>query len=81
MPNVGVLIMFALLGAFICARGRHAGGAVVFSMLAVVMFVSTPVGSGLPGAVASLLSTVNDSTTPALTHTQPGHARTAGVNQ
>jgi multisubunit Na+/H+ antiporter MnhG subunit len=69
MPNIGVLIVFALIGAFICAKARVSGGAVVFSLLALVMFISTPVGSGLPGAVSSLLSTVNDSTTPALSGT------------
>jgi ABC-type glycerol-3-phosphate transport system permease component len=76
MPNVGVLILFAILGAFICAKARVAGGAVVFSMLALAMFISTPVGSAIPGALSALLSTVNDSTTPALTHTTTHHADT-----
>ena len=31
MPNVGVLIFFAIVGSLICARARVAGGAVVFA--------------------------------------------------
>ena len=64
MSNVGVLIFFAILGSVICARARVAGGAVVFGVLAVVLFVSTPIGSGLPGVVSSLVSTVKDVTAP-----------------
>jgi hypothetical protein len=65
--DVGVLIVFAILGAVICARARVAGGAVVFAMIAVVLFVGTPVGAGLPAAIADFLSTVKAASTP-LTH-------------
>ncbi|WP_300007473.1 hypothetical protein [Pseudonocardia sp.] len=76
MDNVGVLIMFALLGTFICAKARVPGGAVAFSLLALVLFISTPAGSGLPGAVAGLLDTVDQSTTPVLKKSEtPGGAR------
>jgi hypothetical protein len=67
MPSVGVLIFFALVGAFICAKARVSGGAVVFALLALVLFISTPVGAGVPGAVTSFLSTLDDTATPALT--------------
>ena len=43
-----------------------AGGAVVFAALAVIMFVATPVGAGLPGAVSSFLSTFDHAATPVL---------------
>lgn len=66
MPNVGVLILFALVGSAICARSRFAGGAVFFAAVAVVLFISTPVGAGLPGALASFLSTFDHAATPAL---------------
>jgi hypothetical protein len=66
MPNVGVLIFFAILGAVLCAKARAAAGAAVFTLVALALFVSTPAGSGLPDAVANLLDTVNDSTSPAL---------------
>ena len=66
MPNVGVLILFAIVGAFICAKARVAGGAVIFAALAVIMFVATPVGAGLPGAVSSFLSTFDHAATPVL---------------
>lgn len=66
MQNVGILIMFSLLGAFICAKARVPAGAVVFSLIALVLFVSTPAGSGLPGAVTNFFDTVDDATTPTL---------------
>lgn len=67
MDSVGVLIIFAILGAVICAKARVPGGAVVFALIGLVLFVSTPAGSGLPGAVAGLMDTVDGATTPALT--------------
>jgi hypothetical protein len=70
MPSIGVLIVFAVIGAYICGKARFPGGTVVFSLLALIMFVSTPAGSGLPGALSSFLTTVDSATTPALTHTQ-----------
>ncbi|MEU7811001.1 hypothetical protein [Pseudonocardia sp. NPDC049154] len=63
---VGVLIFFSVVGAFLCAKARFAGGAVVFSLVALVLFVATPAGQGLPGAVGTFLSTLNDTTTPVL---------------
>ena len=66
MSSVGLLILFALLGAFICAKTRSAGGAVVFSLVALVLFIGTPVGQGLPSAISSFMSAVDDATTPAL---------------
>lgn len=64
--SVGVLIFFALIGAFICARARVPGGAIVFSLVALVLFVSTPAGAGVPTAISDFLSTVDQASTPAL---------------
>jgi hypothetical protein len=64
MATTGVLIVFAALGAFICAKARSAGGAIAFSLIALVLFVSTPAGAGLPGAVAELVSTVQQASQP-----------------
>ncbi|MCD2193587.1 hypothetical protein LQ327_09355 [Actinomycetospora endophytica] len=69
MSGVGLLILFAVLGAFICAKTRSAAGAVVFSLIAVVLFVATPVGQGVPGAISGLMSAVDRATSPVLTHT------------
>ena len=55
MSAAGVLIFFAVVGCIICARARVAGGAVVFAVIATVLFVGTPVGAGLPGVVASFV--------------------------
>lgn len=62
--NIGVLILFALLGAFICAKTRSAGGAVVFSVLAIVLFISTPVGAGLPATIGKVIGSVSEASTP-----------------
>ena len=43
----------------------------VFSLIALVLFVSTPAGRALPEAVSGLVSTVDDAATPALTDQQP----------
>ena len=66
MPSVGAMILFSILGAVICAKARVAGGAVVFALIGLVLFVSTPAGSGLPAAVAGFVSAVDGAATPAL---------------
>jgi hypothetical protein len=68
MSSIGLLILFAILGAFVCAKTRSAAGAVIFSLLALVLFVGTPVGQAVPGAVGQVMSTVDQATTPALNH-------------
>lgn len=78
MSSVGVLILFAVVGAVICAKARVAAGAVVFSLVALVLFVATPAGQGLPAAISSFLSTVDHSTTPALTHEAPAGSGAVG---
>ncbi|QJY45547.1 hypothetical protein [Pseudonocardia broussonetiae] len=64
MGTVGLLIFFAIVGAAICAKARVAGGAVVFALLALVLFIGTPAGAGLPGLVADFLSTVGAASEP-----------------
>ena len=66
MGSVGALILFSILGSVICAKARVAGGAVVFAMIGLTLFVSTPTGRALPEAVSGLVSTVDDAATPAL---------------
>ena len=55
----------------ICAKARVAGGAVVFTLIGTVLFVSTPAGRALPEAISGLVSTVDAAATPALTHETP----------
>jgi hypothetical protein len=64
MPNVGVLIFFAIVGAFICAKARVPGGAVVFALVALVLFIGTPVGAGLPGMVSDFMSAIGAASEP-----------------
>jgi hypothetical protein len=78
VSSVGVLILFAVVGAVICAKCRVPMGAVVFSLVALVLFVATPAGQGLPEAVASFLSTVDESTTPALNGEAPAGSGAVG---
>ncbi len=78
MPSVGAMILFSILGAVICAKARVAGGAVVFALIGLVLFVSTPAGRGLPEAVSGFVSTVDGAASPALNGTptatqQPAH--------
>ena len=79
MSSVGLLILFAILGAFICAKTRSAAGAVVFSVIAVVLFIGTPVGRAMPGAVSSFMSAVDQATTPALGGNAPAAGPEAGT--
>lgn len=72
VPSVGALIFFSVLGAVICAKARVPAGAVVFSLIALALFVSTPAGEGLPRAVSGFVSTVDGATTPALNGSRPG---------
>ena len=48
MGSVGALILFSILGSVICAKARVAGGAIVFALIALTLFVSTPAGQALP---------------------------------
>lgn len=84
MPAIGLLILFSILGAFICAKTRAPAGAVVFSSLALVLFIATPVGQALPAAVSRVMSVLEQASAPALSG-QPGGSwvqptRTAGVS-
>lgn len=72
MEGVGVLLLGAVLGAFVCAKARSAGGAAVFSLVALALFVATPAGAGLPGAVAEFLDALNSASTPILTEAGEG---------
>jgi hypothetical protein len=56
--TIGALIFFAAIGALICAKAHSAGGAVVFSLIALGLFVSTPAGAGLPGMLSDFVSSV-----------------------
>jgi hypothetical protein len=78
MQSVGALILFAILGSMICAKARVAGGAVVFALIGLVLFVSTPAGRALPEAVSGFVSSVDGAATPALTGREPARAPDSG---
>ena len=64
MGTIGVLIFFAAVGAVICAKARSAGGAALFAGIALALFVSTPVGAGLPGMLSDFVSAVSQASEP-----------------
>lgn len=64
MPGAGVLIFFAIVGAVICAKARVAGGAVVFALVAMVLFVGTPAGAGLPEMISDFLDSIGQASRP-----------------
>ncbi|MDN5851981.1 MAG: hypothetical protein L0K86_03890 [Actinomycetia bacterium] len=74
MPGVGVLIFFALAGSFICAKARVAGGAVILALVALLLFIGTPAGAGLPGAIGGLLSTISQASEPLTRTAESGSA-------
>jgi hypothetical protein len=74
MGAVGLLIFVAIVGAFICSKARATGGAIAFSLLALVLFIATPVGQGLPAAIGTFMDAVDGAATPALTGGGPQEA-------
>lgn len=64
MGTVGVLIFFAVVGSVICAKARVPGGAVLFALVGLVLFIGTPIGAGLPGMVAEFLEAVSQASQP-----------------
>lgn len=66
MGSVGLVILMMLIGAFICAKARSAGGAILFAAIAIVLFIATPIGQGMPGAISTFMSAFDNAATPAL---------------
>ncbi len=62
--TVGVLIFVAVVGAVICAKARVSGAAVLFALLALVLFIGTPAGAGLPGMVSDFLAAIGQASQP-----------------
>jgi hypothetical protein len=64
MGTIGVLIFFAIVGSVICAKARVAGGAIVFALIGLVLFIGTPAGAGLPGMVADFMAAISAASEP-----------------
>jgi hypothetical protein len=60
MDTVAGLIILSSLGAWLCVKARAAGPAAFFSIVAVVLFCTTPLGSAIPGALSSVSHGVAD---------------------
>ncbi len=66
MIGIGAFILLSVLAAVICGRAGSGFGAVLFSTLALVLFISTPMGDGLPGAAIEFFTSLTDATDPTL---------------
>lgn len=53
MAVIAVLVVFATLAALIAARARAAGPALLFGVVAIALFATTPLGAGIPEALAT----------------------------
>jgi hypothetical protein len=54
------LAVFSALAAVISARARAAGPALLFGIVAIALFTTTPLGSGLPDAIASIANFIGE---------------------
>lgn len=80
MPAVGILTLLVIAGTALCVKSRAAGPAAICSGLAVLFIVSTPLGSGVPGVVATVFSLLDSVTSPALNR-QIGTSPDGGSSQ
>ncbi|GAA1392068.1 hypothetical protein GCM10009613_35840 [Pseudonocardia kongjuensis] len=78
MGSVGLLILFAIVGALICAKARSAGGAAAFTGLAIVLFIATPLGQGIPDVMSTFMSSFDQASTPVLNRTPAEQASAVG---
>jgi hypothetical protein len=59
MDVIAGLMIFSGLGSWLSARHRAAVPAVVFAVLATVLFITTPLGSWLPDVVTAVVHGVS----------------------
>lgn len=67
MTGLGGLILFSAVAAYVCAKSNAAGGAVVFSLIGVCLFLSTPAGGWVPDALSVFVHAVDRASEPVLT--------------
>lgn len=65
MSAIGIIILVLLIAGIVVIRYAAFAG-LVFIGLALVLFVNTPAGSGVPGAIGEFFTSVNNAATPAL---------------
>jgi hypothetical protein len=59
MSLIAGLLIFAVFGAWLSARHRAAVPAAVFSVVATVLVISTPLGNWVPGALTTVVEHVS----------------------
>lgn len=60
MTVVAALIVFSALMAFVCAKARAAGPALLSGVVCVVLICTTPLGSAIPTGLAHVAGWVGD---------------------
>jgi len=64
--SVGLVIFFAFVAGLFCARVGSVSGTALFWGMALLLFINTPAGAGLPGVVERVMRAVNETVLPAL---------------
>lgn len=66
MEAVGIVIVILLVAAFALGKAGSGGMALLAILVAAGLFVMTPAGRPVPGAIADFVNGVNEATTPML---------------
>jgi hypothetical protein len=66
MEAVGIVIVILLVAAFALGKAGSGGMALLAVLVAAGLFVMTPAGRPVPGAIADFVNGVNEATTPML---------------
>lgn len=66
MEAVGIVIIILLVAAFALGKAGSGGMALLAVLVAAGLFVMTPAGRPVPGAIADFVNGVNEATTPML---------------
>jgi hypothetical protein len=72
VPGIAIVILLLVGGLALGVKGRAPGVSAWCAGLLVLFLVSTPVASGLPGAVSTAFSVIDGAMAPVLAGEQPG---------
>lgn len=76
---VGLVIFVLIIAAFALGKAGSGGMSLLFVLVAAGLFVMTPMGQPVPGAIADFFTSVNNATTPTLNRTNAGDGDGAAV--
>lgn len=70
--SVGIILVVLILAGVACLRGGAGGIGALMLLGAIVLFITTPMGEGLPQATGDFFSSVNSVTTSTVNHSHGG---------